>query len=114
MCVEVDLRKTLVPKVHVRWKEYGVEYEDLSLIWFDCGCFGHRTKLCPLNAKLKKRTKMTADEGSGTVERERRHDGPKMDTNGTNFGPRIIAQCCKGRPRMARNQGEGDPAWIST
>lgn len=48
ICVEVDLRKTLVAKFEFHDVTYKVEYEGLNQICFHCGRFGHRLEICPL------------------------------------------------------------------
>lgn len=48
MCVEVDLRKVLIPSFELNGVVYRVEYEGLHLVCFDCGCYGHRQDSCPL------------------------------------------------------------------
>ncbi|KAK7384855.1 hypothetical protein VNO78_30558 [Psophocarpus tetragonolobus] len=37
LCVEIDMKQQLVPKIEVRGKTYCIEYEDLHLICFDYG-----------------------------------------------------------------------------
>lgn len=110
MCVEVDLRKTLVPKLHVRWIEYPVEYEGLSLICFDCGGFGHRTELCPYKSKPAANQENSATSGGHMAERETENTRSKTFMSGENFGPWMIAQRRKGCPRLAKEQGSADGA----
>ncbi|KAL6137614.1 hypothetical protein ACLB2K_062904 [Fragaria x ananassa] len=47
VCVEVDLSKPLRPFVEVESVAYNVVYEGISLICFECGCFGHSKEKCP-------------------------------------------------------------------
>ncbi|XVF07510.1 hypothetical protein REPUB_Repub06bG0145300 [Reevesia pubescens] len=46
LCVELDLTKPLVPRLHIgeRWQK--VEYEGLGMVCFHCGCFGHSKEQC--------------------------------------------------------------------
>lgn len=46
LCVEIDLNKPLVPFVDVEGCRYGVVYEGISMICFNCGCFGHAKANC--------------------------------------------------------------------
>jgi hypothetical protein len=46
LCVEVDLNKPLIPFVDVEGCRYGVVYEGISMICFNCGCFGHVQATC--------------------------------------------------------------------
>ncbi|XP_061344063.1 uncharacterized protein LOC133290032 [Gastrolobium bilobum] len=46
ICVEVDLRKTLLSKFTVDDKVYQVGYEGIHLICFKCGVYGHRKDKC--------------------------------------------------------------------
>ncbi|CAL1367949.1 unnamed protein product [Linum trigynum] len=47
MAVEVDLSKSLVPRIRLdgRWQK--VEYENLPVVCFDCGIVGHTNVSCP-------------------------------------------------------------------
>ena len=47
LCVELDLQKSLVPKIIFAYVVLNVEYEGLSLICFSCGRFGHKREACP-------------------------------------------------------------------
>ncbi|XP_040363115.1 uncharacterized protein LOC112167332 [Rosa chinensis] len=47
VCIEVDLNKPLCPFVEVESVAYNVVYEGISLICFECGCFGHSKDKCP-------------------------------------------------------------------
>ncbi|KAI9117104.1 hypothetical protein K1719_012103 [Acacia pycnantha] len=48
IAVLVDLQKPLVPWIKVDGRMYGVEYEGLPLICFECGRIGHAKEKCPL------------------------------------------------------------------
>lgn len=47
VCVEVNLGAPLIPSVTVFDEAQKVEYEDLHLICFKCGCYGHWGEQCP-------------------------------------------------------------------
>lgn len=51
VCIEIDLRKSLLAKVRCGRKMYVVEYEGLGLICFGCGRYGHRKDECSLGKK---------------------------------------------------------------
>ena len=46
ICVEINLRRKLVPAILVLGREFKVEYEGLHLICFNCGQYGHRMEIC--------------------------------------------------------------------
>ena len=50
ICIEIDLRRKLVPAITVLGRECKVEYEGLHLICFKCGHYGHRMEICMENA----------------------------------------------------------------
>ncbi|KAK9911969.1 hypothetical protein M0R45_035846 [Rubus argutus] len=47
ICVEIDLQTPLQPFVEIEGVAYGVVYEGISLIYFNCGCYGHAKANCP-------------------------------------------------------------------
>lgn len=42
----MDLQKTLVSKFVFEEEDFKIEYEDLNLIRFECGKFGHKKESC--------------------------------------------------------------------
>lgn len=46
ICVELDLSKPLIPTVIVLGKQRHNENEGLRLIFFECGEYDHRVKVC--------------------------------------------------------------------
>ncbi|RDX93831.1 hypothetical protein CR513_23871, partial [Mucuna pruriens] len=46
ICVEIDLQKSLVPKIEAKRHVYCVEYEGLHLICFKCDKYGHKVPQC--------------------------------------------------------------------
>ncbi|XP_057418503.1 uncharacterized protein LOC130712715 [Lotus japonicus] len=63
LCVEVDLRKTLIAKFEFHDLVYKVEYEGLNQICFHCGRFGHRLDNCSLLAAVPGTAGMEEKEG---------------------------------------------------
>ena len=57
VCIEVDLAVPLVTKVWVGKAWQAVEYENLSLVCFECGKIGHRRDIC----KTRENTKVQED-----------------------------------------------------
>lgn len=47
VCIEVDMNKPLRPFVEVENVAYGVVYEGIFMIFFECGCYGHVKDKCP-------------------------------------------------------------------
>ncbi|PRQ53919.1 putative transcription factor interactor and regulator CCHC(Zn) family [Rosa chinensis] len=47
ICVEIDLQTPLKPFVEIEGVAYGIVYEGISLICFNCGCYGHAKANCP-------------------------------------------------------------------
>lgn len=46
LCIEINMRKSLISKVKVRKIVYKVEYEGLNIICFNCGTYGHFEEDC--------------------------------------------------------------------
>ncbi|KAI9089782.1 hypothetical protein K1719_029075 [Acacia pycnantha] len=57
IAVLMDLQQPLVPWIKVDGKSYGVEYEGLPLICFDCGKYGHSKEKCTKAAQLVRYSK---------------------------------------------------------
>ncbi|KAI9111939.1 hypothetical protein K1719_017629 [Acacia pycnantha] len=49
ICVEIDLKKPLVPTYMVFGEERPIIYEGLHLVCFECGKYGHKKEACPIN-----------------------------------------------------------------
>lgn len=47
VCVQIDLRKQLVPFIEILGHLQKFEYEGLHIIFFECGGYGHRKDNCP-------------------------------------------------------------------
>lgn len=88
VCVQIDLLKLLQPKILVERTHVLVEYEGLSLIYFDCGIFRHRKESCP---KLK--GKPTEVEVTPAAVQE-----TQVATKDLIYGPRMLVQHRKKKP----------------
>ena len=69
ICIEVDLSKPLKPFVEVESVAYNVVYEGISLICFECGCYGHAKDKCPTIVQaaannVEENTPDATDDGS--------------------------------------------------
>ncbi|KAI5333294.1 hypothetical protein L3X38_023425 [Prunus dulcis] len=55
LCVELDLSKPLIPFIVVEGRTFGVVYEGIQLVCFECGCFGYGRDACPVIVEAKKK-----------------------------------------------------------
>lgn len=127
ICVEVDLRKTLVAKFEMNGDNYKVEYEGLNQICFHCGRFGHRMDSCPMltdisggggtqrsSPAITKHGKQAAQDAEPfgewmLVKRNHRKgkpaSGSKKVINVSNkSGSRFNALAGEGSPKFGKNQ----------
>ncbi|XP_057444772.1 uncharacterized protein LOC130737018 [Lotus japonicus] len=81
ICVEVDLRKTLVSKFVFEDEEFKIEYEGLNMICFECGKFGHKKETCP---------HQKGDTGAQNATEQNKEAQPT--TQGEDFGPWMIVK----------------------
>ncbi|KAI9099168.1 hypothetical protein K1719_024935 [Acacia pycnantha] len=79
ICVEIDLKKPLVPTYMVFGDERPIIYEGLHHVCFACGKYGHQKSECPLNEEQDKAHSQEhghADVGAGVTEvRHRKRKG---------------------------------------
>lgn len=65
LCVEINLNEPLKPFINLYGKPYGVVYEGISTICFNCGVYGHVREQCPYKSEnqydVKEPTKPTAE-----------------------------------------------------
>lgn len=62
LCVEIDLQKPLIPYIVVEGETYGVVYEGISMICFNCGCFGHVKANCVYQKQESPSSEVTIDK----------------------------------------------------
>ncbi|KAL4394708.1 hypothetical protein AHAS_Ahas02G0179000 [Arachis hypogaea] len=68
ICVEVNLRKQLVPSFSALGKDFYLVYKGLHQICFNCGRYGHRLEGCP-----KKENEVAAIGGRKEVVNDSNH-----------------------------------------
>ncbi|BFG30494.1 hypothetical protein CerSpe_167680 [Prunus speciosa] len=74
VCVELDLAKPLTPFIEVEGRSYGVVYEGIQLVCFECGCYGHGRDSCPVILQAKKQ-----ESNSGHTENMEVNTSDKSD-----------------------------------
>lgn len=67
ICVELDLRRELVPSFTVLGAEFKLEYEGLHMICFGCGCYGHKQDLCPSQIRSESPPEASSDKETTTM-----------------------------------------------
>lgn len=53
ICVEVGISKHFKPFIEVESEASGVVYEEISMICFNSGCYGHVKDICPFMSLRK-------------------------------------------------------------
>lgn len=64
ICVEVNLDEPLRPFVEVNRQAYGIVYEGISTICFNCGVYGHVKDQCPYTSEDSVQTNEMNDQGT--------------------------------------------------
>ncbi|KAB5560806.1 hypothetical protein DKX38_005763 [Salix brachista] len=67
ICVELDISKPLTPFIEVEGRTYGVVYEGIQVICFECGHYGHGKIIVRLKKMLKFRQATRADQMPGVA-----------------------------------------------
>lgn len=136
ICVELDLRRELVPSFTVLGVEFNFEYEGLHLICFGCGKYGHKLEVCPDTIKPPNSDDHgSAGSTSGTLNKEREYapndshvpdamitDKPILGNSNEDsnllmensvFGPwMLVRKISRRRGNVARNQGDDLETWL--
>lgn len=72
LCVEINLNEPLKPLINLYGKPYGVVYEGISTICFNCGVYGHVREQCPYKSEdqsnVKELNKPTAKSSTMNAE----------------------------------------------
>lgn len=89
ICVEIDLRRKLVPKFKVLSYEYALEYEGLHLICFNCGKYGHRSEQCCAGHQAVEHTPAAMQGGGGELIAISVEDGNQMNKEGPDVVEKI-------------------------
>lgn len=98
ICVEVNLKMTLVPVVRVRKSLYKVEYEGLPLICFGCGKYGHHQEAYPDRVSSRSDRSVPAESrsgGSNTAAKGAVTPGMPSESQSENFDTWMIARNSK-------------------
>lgn len=62
VCVEVDLTKKLRSDFTILGERFGIQYEGIHLVCFNCGIYGHKLEECPLRCNVGPLDKEQPDE----------------------------------------------------
>ncbi|KAF7802078.1 Retrovirus-related Pol polyprotein LINE-1 [Senna tora] len=93
VCAEIDIRMRLIAKVRVGRRIFGVEYEGMNMICFDCGRYGHKREDCPLLKEKEKNENDHAPFMENLVEDLKKKEDEKKNQEvrevreGENFEP---------------------------
>ncbi|RYR02393.1 hypothetical protein Ahy_B06g081187 [Arachis hypogaea] len=126
ICVEIDLKKKIVPSFTALGKDFNIVYEGLHQICFNCGKYGHRIEQC--SESITGTTTNTAmdptggripsgDEGSNGEMQHNRQASQNQEANqeeikkikedqeGNPFGPWMIV-----KKNQRKNKPKSDPS----
>ncbi|KAI9083721.1 hypothetical protein K1719_034310 [Acacia pycnantha] len=87
IAVLVDLQKPLIPWIKVEGRTYGVEYEGLPLICFECGKYGHTKEKCQL--RIQKDSSVAAGLQATSAEGS---SGPKSGEERLSFAGKRLPE----------------------
>lgn len=65
ICVEINLKKPLIPLVIINRHKKTVEYEGLHSIYFDCRQYGHRVAECSRKFNLVRHPDIIDEQSRG-------------------------------------------------
>ncbi|XP_027172038.1 uncharacterized protein LOC113771667 [Coffea eugenioides] len=88
ICVEVDLKKPLIPFIWVNNDLQAVEYEELDAIYFDCGQYGHIAANCLKNSNNRGGKDAQVNPVAGKGHRTETRVAPEANP----YGPWMLAK----------------------
>ncbi|XP_027178983.1 uncharacterized protein LOC113777945 [Coffea eugenioides] len=94
ICVEVDLKKPLIPFIWVNNDLQAVEYEGLDAICFECGQYGHIASNCHKNSNNAEGTDAQANTVTGEGHRTER-----VVPEANPYGPWMLAKQRRYKPK---------------
>ncbi|KAK9181069.1 hypothetical protein WN944_024206 [Citrus x changshan-huyou] len=105
IAVEISLKKPLCSQFFLDGKLQNIEYENLPIICFNCGIYGHKNDDCPQSNTLKNPTEscennVAEDNPGGGEEKSSSSEVPVNPS----FGPWMIVSR-KGRGRVSKEGG---------
>lgn len=68
ICVGVDLTKKLRPDFIILGERYGIQYEGIHLVCFNCGVYGHKLEDCPLRRNTKTGVNENSSDSAAPME----------------------------------------------
>ncbi|KAI9107368.1 hypothetical protein K1719_021405 [Acacia pycnantha] len=110
ICVEIDLKKPLVPTYMVFGEERPIIYEGLHHVCFACGKYGHQKVDCPMKEAQKKDQSQEhghMDAGAGGDEVGVSEKAPDVGAEKIELPEKENSAGCDGGPRPGKMAGSG-------
>ncbi|ONI26925.1 hypothetical protein PRUPE_1G055400 [Prunus persica] len=79
ICIELDLAKPLTPFIEVEGRTYGVVYEGINLVCFECGCYDHGRDTCPIIVQAKQQAADSVDTEGMEMNNTNKTDDLQVD-----------------------------------
>ncbi|EOY22292.1 Uncharacterized protein TCM_014510 [Theobroma cacao] len=97
LCVEIDLKKPLIPKIFIggRWQK--IEYEGLKMLCFHCEKFGHSEEGCVMKQQEKKG--LSEEQALKLSES---HKVVQKDYETAKYGPWMVVKQNNRKPKMQK------------
>ncbi|KAL5803163.1 hypothetical protein ACOSQ4_031468 [Xanthoceras sorbifolium] len=87
LCVEIDISNPLLTYVRVDGKRVRVEYENLDLICFKCGIYGHSKEICREGLEDKQGVEQTEAQREAQGNKPEKRYGPWLQVSYNKRGP---------------------------
>ncbi|KAI9084222.1 hypothetical protein K1719_033893 [Acacia pycnantha] len=110
ICVELDLKKPLVPTYMVFGEERQIIYEGLHHVCFACGKYGHQKTGCPLQqdqASTQAPVQESKDAGTGGIDVPMAPSETEAGSGGAKTPERDLGKNDTGGPRTEKSVAAG-------
>ncbi|XP_028768306.1 uncharacterized protein LOC114725909 [Neltuma alba] len=110
VCVEVDLKKPLLPHYAIDGRCYPIEYESMNLLCLACGTYGHVREDCKKEVEQGQEKETSSEVGGDTMMRNGNSVAKESEDNNGGGLWRVVQRNRRGRRPRSMTDTVGAPS----